>query len=367
MKVLFAGGHGYFPELVGGVEASTDYLVRGLHERNHEAAVFAALFGGGLFGLRHRLALKLGLSSVVRDRAPGYCVYRAWRPWLHAGYVTDHFRPDVAVVQAHNTVPVAEAFEQQKIPVVAYLRNVEFEGLNGDLRDLRGTTYIANSHFTARAFAERYGIESTVIRPMIDRSRYSTTSNGRFVTLVNVHPEKGYEKALALSDACPDVQFLFIEGWPLTASALNRVQRDVAERKNVYFERSTTDMTEVYSRTRILLAPSKWEEAWGRVASEAHCSGIPVIGSNRGGLGEAIGPGGITLDYDAPLTDWADAVRSLWDDKERYDELSAAATAYSKRPELNADAQFDVFMGVLGDAVGRRVAGHVGTRTAAAE
>ncbi len=33
MKVLFAGGHGYFPEINGGVESSTLHLVEQLRAR----------------------------------------------------------------------------------------------------------------------------------------------------------------------------------------------------------------------------------------------------------------------------------------------------------------------------------------------
>src|SRR5262249_21620774 len=58
----------------------------------------------------------------------------------------------------------------------------------------------------------------------------------------------------------------------------------------------TDDMRTVYCDTRILLVPSQWEdETWGRVVSEAQLSGIPVITSDRGGLPESVGPGGIVL------------------------------------------------------------------------
>ncbi|TIW59462.1 MAG: glycosyltransferase, partial [Mesorhizobium sp.] len=112
----------------------------------------------------------------------------------------------------------------------------------------------------------------------------------------------------------------------------------------------TSDMKTVYGRTKILLAPSKWEEAWGRVASEAHCSGIPVVGSRRGGLPEAIGAGGVVLDYDAPLADWVATVRRLWSDKAEYDRLSAAAQLFSERPQMNPDKQFATFLDVLNNA-----------------
>ena len=112
-------------------------------------------------------------------------------------------------------------------------------------------------------------------------------------------------------------------------------------------------MKTVYGRTKILLAPSKWEEAWGRVASEAHCSGIPVLGSRRGGLPEAIGEGGVVLDYDAPLDDWVAALERLWSDAAHYAELSAAALAYSGRPQLDPQHQFATFLDVLNRAAAR--------------
>ena len=117
-----------------------------------------------------------------------------------------------------------------------------------------------------------------------------------------------------------------------------------------------------YSRSRIVLAPSRRDEAWGRVASEAQFSGIPVIGSNVGGLPEAIGPGGILLDPDGPIEAWTDALQKLWYDKSYHDELSAAAVAHARRPEINPDVQVSALMGLLSRAIVRRCAPLDGTR-----
>jgi glycosyltransferase involved in cell wall biosynthesis len=89
------------------------------------------------------------------------------------------------------------------------------------------------------------------------------------------------------------------------------------------------------------------------VASEAHCSGIPVVGSRRGGLPEAIGSGGMVLDYEAPLADWVAAIRLLWNDSRQYDRLSAAARAFSERPALNPERQFATFFSLLDKAAQR--------------
>lgn len=351
MKVLFAGGNGYYPEFSGGVQSSTHDLVRQLRAHGHEAAVLAALFGGGIFGLKARLKMKLLRQRAVIDNFPGYTVVRTWFPWEAAAFAVKRLKPDVAVVQCQKSVPIGKALQAQSVPLVVYLRNVEFHELAGDLKELHSALYIANSRFTAQIYREKFGIESTIIPPTINRSLYSTRTNGEYVTFINPYKEKGFELAVRIAGCCPDIPFLFVESWTLAEDHRARIEQTIAPLKNVRLEGRTSDMKTVYGRTKILLAPSKWEEAWGRVASEAHCSGIPVVGSRRGGLPEAIGEGGIVLDYEAPLADWVGAIRRLWSDPSEYERLSSAAQAFSKRPEMDPDRQFSTFVAVLDQAV----------------
>jgi hypothetical protein len=78
-----------------------------------------------------------------------------------------------------------------------------------------------------------------------------------------------------------------------------------------------------------------------------------VLGSRRGGLPEAIGEGGVVLDYDAPLGDWVSALKRLWSDEDHYGRLSAIALEYSKRPALDPGHQFAAFVDVLKRAAAR--------------
>jgi glycosyltransferase involved in cell wall biosynthesis len=356
MRVLFAGGNGYYPEFHGGVQSSTHDLVERLRANGHEAGVLAALFGDGVFGMAARLKLKLGRQGAVIDRFPGYPVVRAWFPWEAVPFAVSRFAPDVAVVQCHKSVPLGKALEAAGVPVVIYLRNVEFHELAGDLSELKSALYIANSEFTARTYAARFGIRSTVIPPTIDPERYRTATTRQYVTFINPYSEKGFERAVEIAARCPHIPFLFVESWKLDGEHRVAVERTLAGLKNVVLEGRTDDMKSVYGRTKVLLAPSKWEEAWGRVASEAHCSGIPVLGSRRGGLPEAIGKGGVVLDYDAPLDEWIAALTRLWSDESHYERMAAAALDYSRRPEMDPAHQFSTFLGVLERAAARTAA-----------
>ncbi|ULB12441.1 glycosyltransferase (plasmid) [Cereibacter azotoformans] len=125
----------------------------------------------------------------------------------------------------------------------------------------------------------------------------------------------------------------------------------------------TADMKAVYDKARLVLAPSLWQEAWGRVATEAQFCGLPVIGSSRGGLPEAIGPGGLIVDADAPLSAWVAAVRRLWDDPAEYERLAIEAIAHAGRPEIKGRQQLCAFLDVLRVTVSRGMS-RVGERTA---
>jgi len=354
MKVLFASGNGYIPEFTGGVQSNTHNLVGQLNRHGHQASVLASLFGDGMFGFKARAKMKLLRQPAVIDTYPGYPVLRAWFPWEAARFAVQRTRPDVAVVQCHKSVLLGKALHAEGVPLVVYLHNVEFHELAGDPRELHSALFIANSEFTARTYKEKFDIDSIVLPPTINEALYSTPTTGEFVTMINPYEEKGFDLAVRIAAACPEVPFLFVESWKLDDDHRARVEKVIAPFPNIRLENRTNDMKTVYGRTKILLAPSKWEEAWGRVASEAHCSGIPVVGSRRGGLPEAIGPGGVVLDYDAPPDDWVAAVRLLWNDRQEYERLSTAARAFSRRPELDPERQFTTFFALLDKAAGQR-------------
>jgi glycosyltransferase involved in cell wall biosynthesis len=356
LNIVFAGGNGYPPQAAGGVQSSTHHLASKLLTCGHHPAVLTSLYGEGWFGLKARIRLKLSGTGFVTDRGLGYPVHRAWFAEQQVSALLRASPPDVAVIQCHRTVPIGAAFASGGVPLVVYLRNVEFDELGGDPRDLPNARFIANSAFTARRYAEVFGIKATVIPPTIDRTLYETAAEGDLVTFIGPVPAKGLDRAIEIAAACPEIPFLFVESWLLSAPQRDALEQRLAAIPNIRFERRQADMKAIFRRTRLLLAPSLWEEAWGRVASEAHCSGIPVVGSSRGGLAEAIGPGGIVVDHDAPLADWVAAVRSLWSDPAAHAAASSAARDYSRRPELDSARQFETFMAVLESAVQQRPA-----------
>ena len=207
-----------------------------------------------------------------------------------------------------------------------YLRDVQcLETLVG--RDLRPYLLLANSTFTAARARAILEIAVEAFPPLINLSNYHTTSNGEFVTFINPVAKKGVELAFAIAERLPEVPFLFCEGWPQAEADWQRLVDRCDTLANVTLVRRTTDMRSLYGRTRVLLVPSQWEEAWGRVVTEAQASGIPSLVSTVGGLADTAGVGGLALAADAPPDLWAATLQRLWQDEALRQSLSAMATA----------------------------------------
>ena len=196
---------------------------------------------------------------------------------------------------------------------------------------LDGVAFVANSAYTARAVLDVLGRGAAVVPPLVDREAYRLTSTRRHVTMVNPRRIKGGQTAFDLARACPDIPFTFVEAWHTKDEFVRRLRAAARAMPNVTWRKPTLDMRSIYASTRILLAPSEWEETWGRVVTEAHAAGIPVLARAYAGLPESVGTGGILMAPDASLAEWTQALRSMWDDHALYEVLVERTCEFSAR------------------------------------
>jgi glycosyltransferase involved in cell wall biosynthesis len=332
VRILFATNHTYLPERVGGSESSIHELCLSLSAAGVEPAVLARTQDEGPVG---RLGRWLGRPS---DRRLGYAVHRVPVP-AHCERVVRSFRPSLAIVQTQGSEDLCGALEAHGVPCAIYFRDAQLHKLGAlPSRDLH-RLYLANSAFTAERYREGFGIDALVLPPVVLPDRYSTAGRGERAVFVTPHRFKGFEIVLQIAQQRPEIGFDVVSSWPLGPGRDEAVRARLRDYGNVSLRPRTHDMREVYERARLLLAPSIsepgcWEEGWGRVVSEAQCSGIPVLGSNSGGLPEAIGPGGVVVDANASLDTWLAAFSRIWDEPREYTRLSDAARLHSKRAEI---------------------------------
>jgi glycosyltransferase involved in cell wall biosynthesis len=140
------------------------------------------------------------------------------------------------------------------------------------------------SQYLADYAHQHAGLKSRVFHPPVYGAPPFPTGGPReLVTLINPCPDKGVAILLALAQRMPDVAFAVVPTWGPPSPELAAAQK----LPNVTTLESSEDVNDIYRRTRVLLVPSLWGEAFGFVVVEAMARGIPVLASDVGGLPEA--------------------------------------------------------------------------------
>jgi glycosyltransferase involved in cell wall biosynthesis len=157
--------------------------------------------------------------------------------------------------------------------------------------------------------------EKAVVLPNFIPSRQfaegSAAGRGRFALVAGrLVEEKGYDTAVHAARAA---------GVPLVVAGegpdMERLRR-LAAGADVRFTGllSRQALAELRGQAGIVMVPSRCEEACPYAVLDALAAGIPVLGSDRGGVPELVGEEA-ALDPDDHEA-WATALRSLWSDPE---------------------------------------------------
>lgn len=164
-----------------------------------------------------------------------------------------------------------------------------------------------------------------VCHPLIDPQRYFVKNDGQHITMININKNKGGEILKKIAPRMPDHRFLAVKG--------SYGDQVLDQPENVTVVENTPDIRKIYSKTRILLMPSKYE-SYGRTAIEAMTSGIPVIANKTPGLEESMGDAGIWANMHS-IDDW---VGAIYECEENY--LTLSNKAKQRADEVNASDDF---------------------------
>lgn len=166
-----------------------------------------------------------------------------------------------------------------------------------------------------------------VLNPPVDPREYKT-DRGKSITLVNLWEDKGSAIFYELAKRFPELPFLGVKG--------GYGEQVIEDLPNVTILEHTPKMKSVYSQTKILLMPSKYE-SFGRVGVEAMASGIPVLAEPTPGLLESLGDAGTFADRD-DVGAWETALRAMLKPA-KYGRLSKLALVRSESLAKSREVQ----------------------------
>jgi len=366
MKILLAQRLTYIPAL-SGASKSDRLLLEGLAERNHHCRVVALASAAGDRKGGKQFLTELAVRGIrLTAFSPTVNIFHYKGVEVHAvadsyrlcSYFIDQIRqfdPTWTLVSEDRTyLTLAAALEASPSRVV-YLahspatlpfgpESFQVDAMKIDfLRQVAGIITVSTY---LKDYIQRWsGLESVVLSwPVYGAGPFPWFGRfeSGFVTIVNPSPIKGISIFLQLAQSLPDVQFAAVPTW----ATRNADRVALARVPNVRLLRPTEEIDEIFAHTRILLVPSLWGEAFGKIVVEAMLRGIPVLASNVGGLPEAklgidyllpvrpiehyedrvderLLPVPVVPDQDVGL--WLEALRRLLSDRGHYECVSAAS------------------------------------------
>jgi len=144
---------------------------------------------------------------------------------------------------------------------------------------------ICNSEYMKNRLKDLFGKDSKVIYPYVDKKRLQedflqvqTGVKNKGIVFIGDSIIKGVKIAKEIAKNMPNKKFYFFSRF---------VIKSYQEQNIIYMPWQKREV-DIYKYAKIVIVPSIWEEAYGRVSREAYILNIPVLVSNIGGLPESV-------------------------------------------------------------------------------
>lgn len=206
-----------------------------------------------------------------------------------------HDWADIIFTQLDFAGDVAMDCKQSNKPAVWFAHNTF---MYSSVRTHRDINVVYNSVWNS--IECKYANNGFVLPPPVDIAHYKV-QKGNKIALINLNKNKGADMFYQIAEAMPDRQFLAVQG-----GYGQQIYKDLP---NIEFMPNQSDIRAAYCKTGILLMPSQYE-SWGRTATEAMASGIPVICSDLLGLRENCSDAATYCKPDR-LDEWIRAIRNV--------------------------------------------------------
>jgi glycogen(starch) synthase len=335
MKILFSS-YAFQPS-VGGIESVSKILAENFSAEGHDVQLITETPGEEIAGTNYRLIRKPSLTKLVR--------LLRWSDLL--------FQNNISL---RSLVPALVLRKPAVVMHQTWIQNVRGEvGWNDRIKQalLPHVTNIAIS----QAVAGRLGTPAAVVGNPYDDNVFrflpDVVRDKTIVFLGRLVSDKGVDlllqamKLLQSEGLMPD---LTIIGAGPEEQGLRRLTHEFSLDRQVTFagEKSGAPLAEFLNRHRILVVPSRWAEPFGVVALEGIACGCVVIGSENGGLKEAIGPCGLVFP-NGNAQALAERLRYLLDHPEMESNLRQPAPPHLARfkPKAVASACLELMQKVV--------------------
>jgi len=283
VKILFSSY--LFHPSVGGIESVSKILVGKFADAGNELHVITQTPGDRIAGANYRLTRRPSIATLLSLLCCSDLFFQnniSLRSLIPALLLR---RPTLVVHQTwlRDTRGQITWNNRLKHAVLRFVTNVAISKAVAD--SISGHSFVIGNPYDDAVFH---------LMPNVVRAR-ELIFVGRLVSDKGVDLLLQALKLLQSEGLTPD---LTIVGSGPEEENLRNLTLELGLDRQITFagQKSGAALAEILNRHRILVVPSKWAEPFGVVALEGIACGCVVVGSENGGLKEAIGPCGLMFE-----------------------------------------------------------------------
>lgn len=328
MKILIINTF-YYPNMVGGTENSIKILAENLKKNGYEIAVYSLdskskeieeeeingikIFRGkgGTFKARKRLSNNESILTKITNKLVEMNNFYIDN---EIEEVFNKFKPDI--IHTNNLYGISTRIwkiaSKYGIPIVHTLRDYWLlNPLISSKKIFRNKMKInsnkvnfvtAPSEYTLNKFLDNnffqnakskivynaVNLELEQTNKDVNEKKNNKNKNIRFMYVGMLVHKKGITNMIEafLKNKDNNISLHIYGDGELKEYVENMTKKD--KRINYYGKLSKAQLDKEWIKNDVLIVPSIWEEPFGRVVIEANQHGLPVIGSNKGGIKEII-------------------------------------------------------------------------------
>ncbi len=313
MKILFSS-YAYAPS-VGGIETVSALLAREFVDAGHEIVLITETAGSDALD-----------ESFPVVRNPTFAQRLQWLRWCDVVFQNN--------ISLRHLIPALLARKRVLLVHQTWMRNTRGTiGWNDRIK--RALVQRVRNVAISEAIAQEIGVPGEIIgNPYDDRvfNLLPAVPRERDIVFVGrLVSDKGVDVLLrALSLLRQTQANLTIVGTGPEDESLRRFARELHLDVTFAGAKSGTDLAETLNRHRLMAIPSRWPEPFGVVALEGIACGCVPVGSEQGGLGEAIGNCGVTFP-NGDAEQLANRLQELLLDSSLRERFRASAAAHLQR------------------------------------
>ena len=327
MKILIFA-EVYFPDVIGGGEFSTKMMTEGLAARGHEIDVYCLgknnvdekINGINIhrryvqdisehfFSKTKNNSIQDTLTTVKKIIKRRADIYYEKRWYKHYCKIINDVKPDVvhsvAALSYLGRFNLWKAAFDNGIPVSHVSRSpnlIELQFLGGKLnRYYIHRNAFASKYLDGMAAPSKYMLEchtkvgikgrrfNDVIYNAVEFDAIEPTeefvNNKKNIIIYagDIRQEKGIATLIEAVQGIPNIELLLIGKGAMTSS----IKQDEKIRIISWLDKKT--LYKYMQKAKIVVLPSEWEEAFGRILIEGIANGTLALGSNRGGIPEVL-------------------------------------------------------------------------------